>query len=55
MKELYYHLDCTPTMSYAKGLYKYPQAEYPYSKINEEGQNRGKGDLEFEIEDAGLL
>ena len=53
VKELYYHLDATPTTSYAKALYKYPQAEYPYSKINEENRNRGKGVLEFELEDAG--
>ncbi|OWA51090.1 hypothetical protein BV898_15590 [Hypsibius exemplaris] len=55
VKELYYHLDATPTTSYAKALYKYPQAEYPYEQINVENRNRGKDALEFEVEDSGVF
>jgi hypothetical protein len=52
---LYYHIDATPTWSYAKALYKYPQGEYPYDKINQENRNRGKEALEFELEDTGII
>src|SRR6266849_242052 len=38
VKELYYYLDSTPTHSYMKALYKYPQAEYPYSRLIEENR-----------------
>jgi hypothetical protein len=54
VKELYYHLDATPTWSYAKALYKYPQGEYPYARINEGNQSRGKEALEFEVDDTGM-
>src|SRR5476649_2639222 len=49
VKELYYFLDSTPTHSYMKGLYKYPQAEFPYARLVEENRCRWKMDREFEI------
>ena len=55
VKELYYYLDATPTATYLKGLYKYPQAEFPYAKLVEEGRVRGKDSPEFEIEDTGVF
>ena len=42
VKELYYYLDATPTHSYLKYLYKYPQAEFPYASLVEENRRRGK-------------
>jgi hypothetical protein len=54
-KELYYYLDSTPTHSYMKMLYKYPQSEFPYSKLVEENRRRGKADPEFEITDTGVF
>jgi len=55
VKELYYYLDATPTHSYLKMLYKYPQAEFPYARLVEENQARGKDDLEFELLDTGIF
>ncbi len=55
VKELYYYLDATPTHSYARMLYKYPQAEFPYSWLVEENRRRGKGDPEYELLDTGLF
>ncbi|MGE5186607.1 MAG: MGH1-like glycoside hydrolase domain-containing protein [Acidobacteriota bacterium] len=55
VKELYYHLDATPTFSYGKALYKYPQQEYPYTRLVEDNRRRGKGDRELEIEDTGVF
>src|SRR3569623_2583468 len=49
VKELYYYLDATPTHSYLKYLYKYPQREYPYTWLLEENRRRGKKDPEFEL------
>ena len=43
VKELYYYLDSTPTHSYMKALYKYPQAEFPYARLIEENRRRGLG------------
>lgn len=54
-KELYYYLDSTPTHSYAKGLYKYPQATFPYEALKRENANRGKNDSEYEILDSGIF
>jgi hypothetical protein len=54
-KEYYYYLDCTPTHSYMKMLYKYPQNEFPYRMLVEENRRRGKGDPEFELIDTGVL
>src|SRR5437667_343852 len=55
VKELYYYLDATPTHSYLKMLYKYPQAEYPYGRLLEENRRRGIGQPEFELVDSGLF
>ncbi|MCI0485428.1 MAG: glucosidase [Blastocatellia bacterium] len=55
VKEYYFYLDSTPTHSYMKFLYKYPQAEFPYARIVEENRRRGKHDLEFELLDTGVF
>lgn len=55
VKEVYYYLDATPTNSYLKGLYKYPQAAFPYSELVEENAKRTRADPEFELEDTGIF
>jgi mannosylglycerate hydrolase MGH1-like protein len=55
VKELYYYLDSTPTHSYCKALYKYPQAEYPYEALVRTNRERGKLDPEFELTDTGVF
>jgi mannosylglycerate hydrolase MGH1-like protein/glycosyl hydrolase family 63 len=55
VKELYYYLDATPTSSYLKALYKYPQAEYPYARLVDENRRRGRHEPELELEDTGVL
>jgi hypothetical protein len=55
VKELYYYLDSTPTHSYLKGLYKYPQAEYPYESLVRVNRERGKTEPEFELLDTGVF
>ncbi len=55
VKELYYYLDATPTASYLRALYKYPQAEFPYARLVEENRQRGKRDRELELEDTGIF
>src|SRR5712691_6449187 len=55
VKELYYYLDATPTSSYAKALYKYPQAAFPYDKLVAENRSRGRDAHEFELEDTGVF
>src|SRR6516225_8016621 len=55
VKELYYYLDATPTHSYLKMLYKYPQREFPYARLMEENRRRGKADAEFELLDTGIF
>lgn len=54
-KECYYYLDSTPTHSYMKMLYKYPQCAYPYRDLVEKNRSRGKHDPEFELFDTGAL
>src|SRR6516165_8888383 len=54
-KELYYYLDSTPTHSYMKALYKYPQAEYPCARLIEENRRRGLGAPELELIDTGVV
>src|SRR5512134_3905344 len=49
VKEYYFYLDSTPTHSYMKMLYKYPQVEFPYGLLAAENRNRGKGAPEFEL------
>ena len=53
VKECYYYLDSTPTHSYMKALYKYPQKEYPYVTLVNENKQRTKEDREFELADTG--
>ena len=55
VKEYYFYLDSTPTHSYMKFLYKYPQAAYPYNWLVEENRRRGKRDPEFELLDTGVF
>ena len=55
VKELYYYLDSTPTHSYLKALYKYPQAEYPYTRLIDENRRRGIGGPEIELIDTGVF
>ncbi len=52
VKELYYYLDGTPTHSYMRMLYRYPQAEFPYERLIAENARRGTHDPEFEITDT---
>jgi hypothetical protein len=55
VKELYYYLDSTPTHSYMKYLYKYPQAQFPYARLIQENRKRSKTEREFELFDAGVF
>ncbi len=55
VKEYYFHLDSTPTHSYMKFLYKYPQSAYPYAQLLEENRRRSKEDPEFELLDTGVF
>jgi hypothetical protein len=54
-KEYYFYLDSTPTHSYMKYLYKYPQARYPYEWLLEENRKRGGKGFEFELLDTGIF
>ena len=54
-KELYYYLDNTPTHSYMKYLYKYPQGAYPYQDLAVNNRNRSKLEPEYELVDTGLF
>jgi hypothetical protein len=55
VKELYYYLDAVPTYSYARMLYKYPQAEFPYARLVQENARRDRRQPEFEIIDTGIF
>jgi len=55
VKEYYSYLDSTPTHSYMKFLYKYPQAEFPYARLVEENRRRGRNAPEFELLDSGVF
>jgi len=55
VKEYYYYLDSTPTHSYMKMLYKYPQPEYPYAWLVNENRQRSKTQPEFELMDTGIF
>jgi len=55
VKEQYFYLDSTPTHSYMKALYKYPQSEFPYSRLVEENRKRCLNDPEFELADTGIF
>jgi hypothetical protein len=55
VKEAYFYVDSTPTHSYLRGQYKYPQAEFPYSWLVEESQRRSRHEPEFELADTGVF
>jgi hypothetical protein len=55
VKECYYYLDSTPTHSYQKALYKYPQAEFPYAELRKVNSERSRDDLEYELTDTGVF
>ncbi|MBW4667320.1 MAG: glucosidase [Cyanomargarita calcarea GSE-NOS-MK-12-04C] len=55
VKEYYFYLDNTPTHSYMKALYKYPQAAFPYSQLVTENQSRSRQEPEFELLDTGIF
>nr|WP_311136566.1 hypothetical protein [Hymenobacter cellulosilyticus] len=55
VKELYYYLDSTPTHSYMKMLYKYPQQKFPYVKLVRENAKRTRQDAEYELLDTGIF
>jgi hypothetical protein len=55
VKEYYFYLDSTPTHSYLKYLYKYPQAEFPYARLVEENRRAGKSNGEVELLDTGVF
>lgn len=55
VKELYFPLDNTPTHSYIKYLYKYPQVAFPYTQLVQENQRRSRKDPEFELLDTGIF
>ena len=55
VKELYYYLDSTPTHSYMKHLYKYPQAEYPYENLVDVNRGRNRYEPEYELLDTGIF
>jgi hypothetical protein len=55
VKEYYFYLDSTPTHSYMKYLYKYPQAAYPYADLVDTNRARGRGGMEYELIDTGVF
>ncbi len=55
VKECYYYLDATPTHSYLRGLYKYPQREFPYADLVDESARRSRDDREYELSDTGVF
>ncbi|MFK7972976.1 MAG: glucosidase [Bacteroidia bacterium] len=55
VKEMYYYLDSTPTHSYMKMLYKYPQQPFPYSQLLEETRKRNREESEYELMDTGIF
>ncbi len=55
VKELYYFLDGTPTHSYMRMLYKYPQSPFPYTELLQENRRRGLNEPEYELIDTGIF
>lgn len=55
VKEEYYYLDATPTSSYARALYKYPQAPFPYEALVSENRRRNRHQPEYELADTGVF
>ena len=55
VKEMYYYLDSTPTHSYMKYLYKYPQRKFPYEELVAESSSRSRDVNEYELMDTGVF
>src|SRR5271163_4336818 len=55
VKEYYFYVDSTPTHSYMKHLYKYPQGEFPYRDLSETNRRRSREELEYELLDTGIF
>jgi len=55
VKEYYFYLDSTPTHSYMKYLYKYPQAAFPYADLVDTSRCRGRDEFEYELLDTGAF
>ncbi len=55
VKEYYFYLDSTPTHSYMRYLYKYPQAAYPYARLVDANRSRGRNEFEYELLDTGVF
>lgn len=55
LKDYFFHLDNTPTHSYMRGLYKYPQSEFPYEKLREGNRQRSRQEPEYELIDTGVF
>src|SRR5260370_16160839 len=55
VKEYYFYLDSTPTHSYMKWLYKYPQRAYPYADLIETNRRRSRNEMEYELLDTGVF
>lgn len=55
VKECYFYLDATPTHSWLRALYKYPQAAFPYERLRAENRRRGRNEPEFELLDTGAF
>ena len=55
VKEYYFYLDSTPTHSYMKYLYKYPQAAYPYADLVDTNRRRSRNEMEYELLDTGVF
>src|SRR6185503_19332429 len=55
VKEYYFYLDATPTHSYMKYLYKYPQLAFPYNDLAETNRHRGRHEFEYELLDTGVF
>ena len=55
VKEYWWALDSTPTHSWMRWLYRYPQAEYPYQQLRERNRDRGRDEREYELADTGVL
>jgi hypothetical protein len=55
VKECYFYLDATPTGSWLRALYKYPQAEFPYEQLRSENKRRGRSEPEYELLDTGIF
>jgi hypothetical protein len=55
VKEYYFHLDSTPTHSYMRFLYKYPQAKFPYAELVQNNRRRSSRDFEYELLDTGVF